>query len=133
MVDDRHRRGVTVGAQRRATGGNERVVVARVLGGTLWLTLTGEPMILTFRKELQEPHMPTGTMTSKGQITIPKMVREALGLLEGTKVDFELLPDGAALMRVKRTSIMSLFGKYSTGGIKVSIEEMDPRSLDIFK
>jgi len=77
--------------------------------------------------------MPTATMTSKGQITVPKMVREALGLLEGTKVNFELLPDGTALMRVKRKSIMSLFGKYSTGGIKVSIDEMDPRTLDIFK
>ena len=77
--------------------------------------------------------MPVATMTSKGQITVPKVVREALGLTEGTKVDFELLPDGAALMRVKRKSIMSLFGKYSTGGIKVSIEEMDPRTLDIFK
>ncbi|HEY5490281.1 MAG TPA: AbrB/MazE/SpoVT family DNA-binding domain-containing protein [Gemmatimonadaceae bacterium] len=77
--------------------------------------------------------MPMATMTSKGQITVPKAVRDALGLIEGTKVDFELLPDGAALMRVKRKSIMSLFGKYSTGGIKVSIDEMDPRTLDIFK
>jgi len=124
---------VTVGAQRGATGGNESVVVPSLAGDTMGLNLTGEPDVLTLRKELQEPQMPTGTMTSKGQITIPKMVREALGLLEGTKVDFELLPDGAALMRVKRKSIMSLFGKYSIGGITVSVEEMSPTSLDIFK
>lgn len=32
--------------------------------------------------------MATGTMTSKGQITVPKDVREALGLTAGTRVDF---------------------------------------------
>lgn len=74
--------------------------------------------------------MPTATMTSKGQITIPKQVREAMGLFEGTKVDFEVLPDGTAVLRVHKKPLMSLFGKYSTGGIKVSVEQMSPASLD---
>jgi len=77
--------------------------------------------------------MPAATMTSKGQITIPKKVREALGLYDGTKVDFEVFPDGTALLRVKKKPLMSLFGKYSTNGITVSIEEMSPASLDAFK
>jgi AbrB family looped-hinge helix DNA binding protein len=72
-------------------------------------------------------------MTSKGQITIPKKVREAIGLYAGTMVDFEILPDGTALLRAKKTPIMSLFGKYSTHGLTVSITEMDPRTLDLFK
>ena len=77
--------------------------------------------------------MPTATMTSKGQITVPKKVREALGLYDGTRVDFEVLTDGTAVIRVKKTPIMDLFGKYSTNGIAVSVEDMSPTTLDAFK
>ena len=34
------------------------------------------------------------TMTAKGQITLPKMVRQALGVDVGSKVAFELHEDG---------------------------------------
>jgi AbrB family looped-hinge helix DNA binding protein len=34
------------------------------------------------------------TVTAKGQITIPKAVRDALGVKPGSKVDFEPLQDG---------------------------------------
>lgn len=34
------------------------------------------------------------TVTAKGQITIPKAVREALGVKPGSKVDFKRLNDG---------------------------------------
>jgi len=43
--------------------------------------------------------MSLATMTSKGQITLPKEIREALGLEPGTKVDFRLLDDGRVEMR----------------------------------
>jgi antitoxin PrlF len=36
----------------------------------------------------------TATVTAKGQITIPKAVREALGVKPGSKVDFKPLEDG---------------------------------------
>lgn len=42
------------------------------------------------------------TVTSKGQITLPKEVREALGLSRGSEVEFELEP-GRAVLR-KRVS-----------------------------
>ncbi len=38
-------------------------------------------------------------MTSKGQITLPKEIRDALGLEAGTKVDFRLLADGRVELR----------------------------------
>lgn len=38
------------------------------------------------------------TMTSKGQVTIPKTIREALGLKPGSKVMFDVTPDGAVLV-----------------------------------
>lgn len=34
------------------------------------------------------------TVTAKGQITIPKAVREALGVKPGSKVEFKPLDDG---------------------------------------
>jgi len=38
-------------------------------------------------------------VTSKGQVTIPKKVREHLGIVPGTAVDFELDRDGRVTVR----------------------------------
>ena len=45
--------------------------------------------------------MSTSTLTSKGQITIPKAVRQALGLEAGTQVVFVLEDQRALLYPVK--------------------------------
>jgi antitoxin PrlF len=42
--------------------------------------------------------MLTATLTSKGQITIPQAVRDALGLQAGSKVDFVPVADGFKLV-----------------------------------
>ncbi len=39
------------------------------------------------------------TVTSKGQVTLPRAVRDALGLKPGSQVDFEIKPDGVRLRR----------------------------------
>jgi len=41
---------------------------------------------------------PKATMTSKGQVTIPQEIREALGLTQGTQLSFEL-SDGELRVR----------------------------------
>jgi len=38
------------------------------------------------------------TVTSKGQVTIPKPVRDRLGIEPGNAVDFELAPDGRIVL-----------------------------------
>lgn len=38
------------------------------------------------------------TVTSKGQVTIPKPVRDLLGIEPGSKVDFERAPDGRVVL-----------------------------------
>jgi len=37
-------------------------------------------------------------VTSKGQVTIPKRVRDHLGIAPGSTVDFELAPDGRVVL-----------------------------------
>lgn len=46
--------------------------------------------------------MATASVTSKGQVTIPKRVRQALGITPGSKVEFDLDKGGARLKLVKR-------------------------------
>ncbi|MBW4028861.1 MAG: AbrB/MazE/SpoVT family DNA-binding domain-containing protein [Acidobacteria bacterium] len=44
----------------------------------------------------------TSKIESRGRITLPKAIRQHLGIVPGDKVEFELLPDGrGALMRAK--------------------------------
>lgn len=38
------------------------------------------------------------TVTLKGQVTLPKAVRDRLGLRPGNAVDFKLTPDGQVLL-----------------------------------
>ncbi len=42
------------------------------------------------------------SVTSKGQVTIPKRVRDALGITPGSKVAFDVAGGGARLELVKR-------------------------------
>ena len=70
--------------------------------------------------------MPTATVTSKGQITLPKEVREHLHLAEGTRVEFVIETGGDVHLRPVAGSVRALFG---IAGHKErqaqSIEEMD--------
>jgi AbrB family looped-hinge helix DNA binding protein len=38
------------------------------------------------------------TVTTKGQVTIPKKVRDRLDIRPGSRVDFELAPDGRVVL-----------------------------------
>lgn len=40
------------------------------------------------------------SVTSKGQVTIPKAVRQKLGIRAGTKVQFRVVGDRAEMMRM---------------------------------
>jgi AbrB family looped-hinge helix DNA binding protein len=65
------------------------------------------------------------TLTSKGQTTIPKEIRDSLGMKSGDRMTFTLMPDGTVVMRVKSKSIMELAGVLHKKGRKpVSIAQM---------
>ena len=58
------------------------------------------------------------TLTSKGQTTIPKDIRDSLGLKPGDRITFTLMPDGTVQMRVKNKSAMALAGRLRKAGRK---------------
>jgi antitoxin PrlF len=62
--------------------------------------------------------MSAATITSKGQTTIPKEIRDGLGLKPKDKVHFTLLPDGTVIMRAKKRSILDLAGALHKPGRK---------------
>ncbi|MEQ1812916.1 MAG: type II toxin-antitoxin system PrlF family antitoxin [Candidatus Nitrotoga sp.] len=50
------------------------------------------------------------TLTSKGQTTIPKEIRDGLGMKSGDRITFTLMPDATVVMRLKNKSITDLAG-----------------------
>jgi antitoxin PrlF len=67
------------------------------------------------------------TLTSKGQTTIPKEIRDQLGLRAGDRLTFTLLPDGTVILRVKNRSITSLGACLQREGQPpISINQMSP-------
>ena len=67
------------------------------------------------------------TMTSKGQTTIPKDIRDGLGIKSGDRMTFTLLPDGTVILRAKTRSITDLAGVLHQEGVDaVPVENMTP-------
>ena len=58
------------------------------------------------------------TLTSKGQTTIPKEIRDSLGLRAGDRMTFTLMPDNTVVMRVKTKSVIDLAGLLRKKGRK---------------
>ena len=69
--------------------------------------------------------MPSAKLTSKGQITIPKEVREALGVQTGDRLAFRIRDDGTVLVEPETVDLMSLRGSVRTVVKGVTIRSMD--------
>lgn len=70
--------------------------------------------------------MTTSTLTAKGQTTVPREIREHLGLKPGDKIDYEIAPDGTVRLRVQKLSFADSAGLLARPGQRAaSIEEMD--------
>jgi antitoxin PrlF len=69
--------------------------------------------------------MPTATMTSKGQITLPAETRARLRLVAGSKFSVRETPDGEIVLKPKKGDIRKLRGILKYDGPPVSIEEMN--------
>ena len=59
------------------------------------------------------------TLTSKGQTTIPKEIRDSLNMKAGDRMTFTLMPDSTVVIRLKSKSLTDLAGKLHKKGRKV--------------
>jgi antitoxin PrlF len=65
------------------------------------------------------------TLTSKGQTTIPKEIRDSLSMKTGDRMTFTLMPDATVVMRVKTKSVTELAGVLHKKGRKpVPVEQL---------
>ena len=69
--------------------------------------------------------MPSSTITSKGQVTIPREVREALGVSFGDRIDFVEVEKGRFVILPATGSVQELKGIVPKPKRPVSIEEMN--------
>ena len=84
-------------------------------------------VILKAIQVLPETHVAT-KLTSKGQVTIPKPVREALGLRAGTSVEFVLNQEGQFVVRAARKPRRAVRGRFAAlrgiGTVKMTTDEI---------
>ena len=72
-----------------------------------------------------------GTVTSKGQTTIPKEVRDKLGLDNGTRIEW-VLENGKASVRPRKLRVADMFGMLGEppAGKGSSIRQIDETVQD---
>jgi antitoxin PrlF len=70
--------------------------------------------------------MAESTITATGQTTVPRHVREQLGVGPGTKLIWHITPDGGLIVRAKTHSLRALAGTVKAPKKRVSIDKMNP-------
>lgn len=63
------------------------------------------------------------TVTDKGQVTLPKAIRDRLGIGAGTRIDFEIQPDDTLKVRVLTRGAKGLFALIARPGETVRSQE----------
>ena len=70
--------------------------------------------------------MAKSTITSKGQITLPKQIREHLHVVPGDRIDFVVKDSGQVVVRPARSRLKQLQGMLRNPKRKpVSVEQME--------
>ncbi|GFZ76128.1 hypothetical protein GCM10011403_19000 [Pseudohongiella nitratireducens] len=65
------------------------------------------------------------TVSEKGQLVIPREIRQALDVQRGDKLAWVMGDDGVLRVTVAKGDLMALRGRIKSGGRSVSAEEMD--------
>jgi antitoxin PrlF len=70
--------------------------------------------------------MPTSTLSSKGQVTIPKEIREALRIDPGDRVLFVVRTDGVVELRPETINLLDLVGILEpSAGQRATVDEIN--------
>jgi len=106
-------------------GDPSRSVALQRVMAVLWLTSrSGRFTIMQIVNPESQKSEPT-TMSIKGQVTIPREVRERLGLQAGDKIAWSLLSNGTVVVRPKTRRLVDLVGMLTRPGQPgVTVDEM---------
>ncbi len=78
--------------------------------------------------------MPSATITSKGQVTIPKKIRDQLQLKPGDTINFEIDSPSTAKISTEKKHHSEIFGKFSYKTKEAfTVEEMDEGVAEYFR
>ena len=69
--------------------------------------------------------MPTATMTSKGQVTVPQSIRRRLGIGPGDRLAFIARDDGVLEVRPETGDLLALAGSLKPRVQGVTLTDMD--------
>jgi AbrB family looped-hinge helix DNA binding protein len=69
--------------------------------------------------------MARATVTSKGQLTLPKEIRDHLGVQEGDRVEFRKDRDGRVWVEPATQDLLALRGLFGPVGRRRSQDEID--------
>ena len=69
--------------------------------------------------------MPESKITSKGQVTIPKQVRDMLRIDTGDRVQFLVREDGVVELRPQTVRLEDVYGVIDYAGEPATVEEMN--------
>jgi looped-hinge helix DNA binding domain, AbrB family len=69
--------------------------------------------------------MPKATLTSKGQITVPKEIRDHLGVDAGDRLNFQIREGGEVLVESETIDLRTLRGAVKGRRRRVSLQQMD--------
>jgi antitoxin PrlF len=69
--------------------------------------------------------MHISTITSKGQTTIPKNIREKLNLITGDNIEYHINNDNSVTLCHSNLDILNLYGLMRKTSKKVSVEDMN--------
>jgi AbrB family looped-hinge helix DNA binding protein len=69
--------------------------------------------------------MATATLTSQGQLTLPKSIRDFMGLKSGDRVAFRVREDNTVVVEPETVDLRSLRGALKPRRKGVTLEQMD--------
>ena len=73
--------------------------------------------------------MPIATLSSKGQLTVPKEIRDELGMRTGDRVLFWRDPEGRIIVQLVNRDIRTLRGMLKGSGPHLTVEEMEAHAV----
>lgn len=117
--------GATMDEMIAATGGPQYNVLRRLRGRGYRIRKLKEDRRTRYFAEAPSAPSYEATVTGKGQVTLPKEIRERLNVSDGSKVRFTVEDGGRIVVARGGPSIRDLFGILGKPRRSATLEEMD--------